>query len=212
MDAWGVQPSAAADANLSMGANFNASMSTAKEVLAMGQARVGGRTVAAAVGDHHTQGEKRPQLHGQSPSLVAPSGGVGKGESILRGGLGVSDAVARECLVVSGALDRTLCVFRAFSGQGLHLLRRLNVGSSPRGLSGALIVGTPVEGANGGIGGTQLEVFIEGVSLTENNIRTVSEKHNQFARHSCRIPSPEGYEMHRARARNRRRRADLLIL
>lgn len=73
----------------------------------------------------------------------------------------MSAAVSKECLVVSGALDRTLCVFRACSGQGLHLLRRLNVASSPRGLPGALIVGTPVEGTNGGIGGTQLEVIIE---------------------------------------------------
>lgn len=70
---------------------------------------------------------------------------------------GLAD-VAEECLVVSGALDRTLCVFRARFGQGLSLLRRLNVACSPRGLPGALVVGTPVEGASGSTEGTQLEV------------------------------------------------------
>lgn len=73
-------------------------------------------------------------------------------------GVGRLAVVAEECLVVSGALDRTLCVFRARFGQGLSLLRRLNVACSPRGLPGALVVGTPVEGASGGIQGAQLEV------------------------------------------------------
>ncbi len=69
-----------------------------------------------------------------------------------------SGAAVTECLVVSGALDRTLCIFRARFGQGLCLLRRLNVACSPRGLPGALIVGVPVEGANGDVEGNQLEV------------------------------------------------------
>eukprot|EP00903_Cladosiphon_okamuranus_P010537 g9967.t1 len=43
---------------------------------------------------------------------------------------------------------------------GLNLLRRLNVACSPRGLPGALIVGTPVEGPNGGVEGTQLEAGV----------------------------------------------------
>lgn len=78
-------------------------------------------------------------------------------------GTGGPTVVAEECLVVSGALDRTLCVFRARFGQGLSLLRKLNVACSPRGLPGALIVGIPAERAYGGVEGTQLEVSLEAV-------------------------------------------------
>lgn len=88
------------------------------------------------------------------------SGAAEPADGPIGGGLGRLTTVAQECLVVSGALDRTLCLFRAGFGRGLILLRKLNVACSPRGLPGALIVGTPVEGAQRGVEGTQLEVII----------------------------------------------------
>lgn len=61
------------------------------------------------------------------------------------------------CLVVSGALDGTLCVFRADFGEGLRLLRRVNLACVPEGLPGALLAGFPIEG--GGVDrGDTLEV------------------------------------------------------
>lgn len=169
MDAWGVQPSTADDANPGIGADLSASMSTTTGISARAKTGEGGRMaapVAATVGDNHTEAEKRPQKYGLSPSVVAPPGAVGKGGSNIGRGLQESSSVAKECLVVSGALDRTLCVFRAYFGQGLHLLRRLNVAHAPRGLPGALIVGSPSEGANGSMGGTKLEVCIGAVYFT----------------------------------------------
>lgn len=50
------------------------------------------------------------------------------------------------CLVVSGSLDRSVCIFRAGFGEGLRLLRRLNIACSPRGLPGALLANLPVDG------------------------------------------------------------------
>lgn len=45
-----------------------------------------------------------------------------------------------EYLVLSGSLDRSLCIFRVIYGEGLCILRRLNMGCAPRGLPGALFV------------------------------------------------------------------------
>lgn len=45
-----------------------------------------------------------------------------------------------EYLVLSGSLDRSLCIFRVKYGEGLCILRRLNMGCAPRGLPGALFV------------------------------------------------------------------------
>lgn len=54
-----------------------------------------------------------------------------------------------ECLVVSGSLDRSICVFRACFGEGLHLLRRLNLACSFTSLPEALLVGMPADGDEG---------------------------------------------------------------
>lgn len=67
-------------------------------------------------------------------------------------------AVATEYLVVSGALDRTLCVYRARFGEGLQMLRRLNVARSPKGMQGVLVVGAPPDGGSEDATGTAIEV------------------------------------------------------
>lgn len=186
MDAWCVQPSIAYDAHRSTGAYLSARKSTTTGASAMAPTGAGGRVVAAAaaaVGDNHTEGEKRPQVYSQLPSPAAPLG-LGQGEPKFGDGFRVSNAVPRECLVMSGALDRTLCVFRACFGEGLNLLRRLNMARSPRGFPGALIVGTPVERANGGIGGTQLEVCTDSVCLTWGSSRLVEDYTIEFGLNS----------------------------
>ena len=146
MDAWGVPPSSAGDSNRSMNASTGA----------------GFRPAAPVVGDKQVEGKPRGlyKQHGGSPPSAQSPGEAEGGERPTRHGFLETEAAVTECLVVSGALDRTLCVFRARFGQGLCLLRRLNVACSPRGLPGALIVGVPVEGANWDIDGKQLEVCV----------------------------------------------------
>lgn len=119
--------------------------------------------MSPATGVKQSGGDGGLQMDENGPPLPEKmSGAAGQAGRPIGGGLGGLAAVtAEECLVVSGALDRTLCVFRARFGQGLSLLRRLNVACSPRGLPGALIVGTPVQEANGSVAGTQLEVSLD---------------------------------------------------
>jgi len=142
MDTWGVPPSTIEDPIGSHGASLGAKLGTitaAPGTAPMVSTEAVFQKAIPVVGAKSNGGETcRP--------IESSGGAAGGGERLT------------ECLVVSGALDRTLCVFRAQFGQGLCLLRRLNVACSPRGLPGALIIGVPVEGANGDNEGTQLEV------------------------------------------------------
>jgi len=155
MDTWGVPPSTIEDPIGSHGASLGAKLGTitaAPGTAPMVSTEAVFQKAIPVVGAKSNGGETcRP--------IESSGGAAGGGERQASGGFAMeSGAGVTECLVVSGALDRTLCVFRAQFGQGLCLLRRLNVACSPRGLPGALIIGVPVEGANGDNEGTQLEV------------------------------------------------------
>ncbi|CAM9258655.1 unnamed protein product [Ectocarpus sp. 4 AP-2014] len=110
----------------------------------------------------HQQKEKENHAGLQSNEAPPPPPphcqAVGKGGR--RSAVKLVENSATECLVLSAALDRTLCVFRARYGRGLHLLRRLNVPCYPRGLPGALFVGIPVERASEVVAGTQLKAVV----------------------------------------------------
>eukprot|EP00752_Nemacystus_decipiens_P008616 g7695.t1 len=151
MDMWEVPSSA--PGGETMIASAGASVGARTGVSAMCPTLPG--TAGSVVGSGQQVDRNRGLPQPGSTSRAAAAADRPSGE-----GLGGLTVVAEECLIVSGALDRTLCVFRARFGQGLSLLRRLNVACSPRGLPGALIVGTPVEGACGGIEGTQLEAGV----------------------------------------------------
>lgn len=163
MDAWGVPPSTVEDSIRGHCASLDAKVDTNTEAqgtapkvpgepTAGTQTEAGSRKAIPVVGDKDSECEARLPIKNSN-------GAAGREERPTAGGFAAeTEAPVTECLVVSGALDRTLCVFRARFGQGLCLLRRLNVACSPRGLPGALIVGFPVEGTNGDVEGNQLEV------------------------------------------------------
>lgn len=96
-----------------------------------------------------------------APSMPPSTAGGGATKVETVNGRPFGDySMATECLILSGALDRTLCVFRARYGQGLQVLRRLNVACSPRGMPGALVVGAPAEGGSEDAARTPLEVWV----------------------------------------------------
>lgn len=144
--------------------------------------REGQRTMSPLVGGKQSVTGRGSRIEHRVSSLPEPmSAAAGQADRPIGGGLGGLTVVAEECLVVSGALDQTLCVFRARFGQGLSLLRRLNVACSPRGLPGALIVGAPVGEANGGIEGTQLEVINESGLFLGAQFGSISSHYHNVA-------------------------------
>ena len=113
----------------------------------------GTQAAAADIADHTRleqhfadaghQTEKKPKP-GKDPGENNPRENISRNTNV--------EPMASGCLVVSGALDRTLCIFRADFGEGLSLLRRLNLACSPEGLPGALLTGFPAEGGGSGMG------------------------------------------------------------
>lgn len=73
-------------------------------------------------------------------------------------------------LVLSGSLDRSLCIFRVNSLEGLCILKRLNMGCAPRGLAGAIFVDLQAKVEALGKDGPTKEV-----SATEERVCTLLE-------------------------------------
>lgn len=157
MDMWELYPSDPDGPKARKTTGLNISSSTTTSV---SEIHAKGPRAALVV---HQQNEKENHAGLESNAAPPPPSphcqAVGKGGR--RSATKLIENSATECLVLSAALDRTLCVFRARHGRGLHLLRRLNVPCSPRGLPGALFVGIPGERASEGVVGTQLKVCVE---------------------------------------------------
>ncbi|CBN73996.1 hypothetical protein Esi_0009_0188 [Ectocarpus siliculosus] len=153
MDMWELYPSDpdGPKARKTTGLNISSSTTTSvPEIHAKGPRE-------ALVVHHKKEKENNAGLESNEAPPPSPPHCQAVGKGGRRGAAKLVENSVTECLVLSAALDRTLCVFRARHGRALHLLRRLNVPCSPRGLPGALFVGIPVERASEGVTGTQLK-------------------------------------------------------
>ncbi|CAB1106295.1 unnamed protein product [Ectocarpus sp. CCAP 1310/34] len=157
MDVWELYPSDPDDpkARKTTGLNISSSTTTSvSEIHAKGPR-------AALVVNQQKEKENHAGLESNEAPPRPPPHCPAVGKGGRRGAAKLIENSSTECLVLSAALDRTLCVFRARHGRGLHLLRRLNVPCSLRGLPGALFVGIPVERASKDVAGTQLKLGVE---------------------------------------------------
>ncbi|CAM9225060.1 unnamed protein product [Scytosiphon promiscuus] len=155
MDVWGVQSSSNADDHLP---DLHSTDERRSGQKGGGDTSSGQR--APGIENRRSEALKNGSIVDDASSPLHPSRQATRSEDV-DGRRRVDPRItATECLVVSGALDRTLCVFRARFGQGLQVLRRLNVACSPKGTPGALLVGLSAGRGSGTAAGTPLEAGI----------------------------------------------------